>query len=56
MWRMSWQYPEPARALQASAGVRPLLVSFLIGSHHRVSHAVLVEWLERNQKFQRDGV
>lgn len=32
------------------------LASFLIGSHHRVSHVALVEWLERNQKFQREGV
>ena len=31
------------------------LESFLVGCHHRISHAALVEWLMRNQKFQRDG-
>ena len=31
------------------------LESFLIGCHHRISHASLVVWLERNQKFQRDS-
>ena len=28
---------------------------FLVGCHHRISHAALVEWLERNQTFQRDS-
>lgn len=31
------------------------LESFLVGCHHRIAHAALVEWLARNQKFQRDG-
>lgn len=31
------------------------LDSFLVGSHHRIAHAALVDWLARNQKFQRDG-
>ena len=31
------------------------LESFLVGSHHRIAHAALVVWLERNQKFQRDS-
>ena len=31
------------------------LDSFLVGCHHRISHAALVEWLVRNQKFQREG-
>ena len=35
---------------------RPLwLESFLVGCHHRISHAALVAWLERNQKYQRDS-
>ena len=29
------------------------LESFLVGCHHRIAHASLVVWLERNQKFQR---
>lgn len=29
------------------------LNSFLIGCHHRIQHAALVEWLARNQTFQR---
>lgn len=32
------------------------LESFLVGSHHRIAHAALVVWLERNQKFQRESV
>ena len=31
------------------------LESFLVGCHHRISHAALVDWLMRNQTFQRDG-
>jgi hypothetical protein len=31
------------------------LDSFLVGCHHRIAHASLVVWLERNQKFQRDS-
>ncbi|KAB2921645.1 MAG: helix-turn-helix domain-containing protein [Candidatus Contendobacter sp.] len=31
------------------------LDSFLVGCHRRISHAALVEWLVRNQKFQREG-
>ena len=31
------------------------LDSFLVGCHHRISHAALVEWLVKNQKFQREG-
>ena len=31
------------------------LESFLVGYHHRISHAALVDWLARNQKYQRDG-
>ena len=31
------------------------LDSFLVGCHHRIAHAALVEWLVRNQKFQREG-
>ena len=31
------------------------LNSFLVGCHHRIAHAALVEWLVRNQKFQREG-
>ncbi len=27
------------------------LDSFLVGHHHRIAHAALVEWLVRNQKF-----
>lgn len=31
------------------------LESFLVGCHHRISRAALVDWLMRNQKFQREG-
>ena len=31
------------------------LDSFLVGCHHRIAHAAPVEWLVRNQKFQREG-
>ena len=31
------------------------LESFLVGCHHRISHAALVEWLARNQTFQREN-
>ena len=31
------------------------LESFLVGCHHRISHAALVDWLMRNQKFEREG-
>ena len=31
------------------------LDSFLVGCHHRIAHAALVDWLVRNQKFQREG-
>ncbi|MFZ1642578.1 MAG: hypothetical protein WAV07_14335 [Candidatus Contendobacter sp.] len=31
------------------------LESFLVGCHHRIAHAALVEWLIRNQTFQREG-
>ena len=31
------------------------LDSFLVGCHRRVSHPALVDWLMRNQTFQRDG-
>ena len=31
------------------------LDSFLVGGHHRIRHAALVEWLMRNQTFQREG-
>jgi len=31
------------------------LESFLVGCHQRISHAALVEWLMRNQKFEREG-
>ena len=31
------------------------LESFLVGCHHRISHAALVDWLMRNQTFQREG-
>jgi hypothetical protein len=31
------------------------LDSFLIGCHHRISHAALVDWLDRNQKFMRES-
>lgn len=31
------------------------LESFLVGCHHRIRHAALVEWLVRNQTFQREG-
>lgn len=30
------------------------LDSFLVGCHHRISRAALVDWLARNQAFQRD--
>jgi hypothetical protein len=30
------------------------LDSFLVGRHHRIAHAALVEWLGRNQRFQRE--
>jgi len=30
------------------------LESFLVGCHHRISHTALVDWLVRNQKFQRE--
>lgn len=29
------------------------LDSFLVGCHHRIAHTALVEWLARNQAFQR---
>ena len=31
------------------------LESFLVGCHHRISRAALVDWLVRNQTFQREG-
>ena len=31
------------------------LESFLVGCHHRISKAALVDWLVRNQTFQREG-
>ena len=31
------------------------LDAFLVGCHHRIAHAALVDWLVRNQKFQREG-
>ena len=31
------------------------LDSFLVGCHHRILHPALVEWLARNQTFQREG-
>lgn len=31
------------------------LASFLVGCHHRISRTALVEWLARNQTFQRDA-
>ena len=31
------------------------LDSFLVGCHHRISHAALVDWLMRNQTFQRES-
>ena len=31
------------------------LESFLVGCHHRITHAALVDWLVRNQTFQREG-
>ncbi|MCB1918643.1 MAG: helix-turn-helix domain-containing protein [Candidatus Competibacteraceae bacterium] len=31
------------------------LQSFKVGCHHRIAHAALVEWLARNQTFQRDA-
>jgi len=31
------------------------LDSFLVGCHHRMSRAALVDWLARNQAFQREG-
>jgi hypothetical protein len=30
------------------------LESFLVGCHHRISRIALVDWLVRNQKFQRE--
>ena len=30
------------------------LASFLVGCHHRISRTALVEWLVRNQTWQRD--
>ena len=32
------------------------LESFLVGCHHRITHAALVDWLVRNQTFQRHGL
>jgi hypothetical protein len=31
------------------------LDSFMVGCHHRIAHAALVDWLIRNQQFQRAG-
>ena len=31
------------------------LNAFLVGCHHRISCAALVDWRVRNQKFQREG-
>lgn len=31
------------------------LESFLVGCHHRITKAALVDWLARNQTFQRDA-
>jgi hypothetical protein len=31
------------------------LDSFLVGCHHRIAKAALVDWLMRNQTFQREG-
>ena len=31
------------------------LESFLVGCHHRIAKAALVDWLVRNQTFQREG-
>jgi len=33
----------------------PGFATHLVGCHHRISHAVLVNWLMRNQKFEREG-
>ena len=30
------------------------LDSFLVGCHHRIAHAALVDWLARNQSFMRE--
>ena len=30
------------------------LESFLVGSHHRIRHRALVDWLTRNRKTERD--
>ncbi len=31
------------------------LGSFLVGCHHRIPHEALVEWLGRNQNYEREG-
>ncbi|MBK8640271.1 MAG: helix-turn-helix domain-containing protein [Chromatiaceae bacterium] len=31
------------------------LGSFLVGCHHRIPHEALVEWLGRNQQYERES-
>lgn len=30
------------------------LAAFLVGCHHRITHEALVEWLGRNQQYERE--
>ena len=32
------------------------LESFLVGTHHRIPHTALVDWLARNQAYQRMAI
>jgi hypothetical protein len=32
------------------------LESFLVGTHHRIPHTALVDWLARNQTYQRTAI
>jgi len=31
------------------------LAAFLVGCHHRITHEALVDWLGRNQHYEREG-
>lgn len=31
------------------------LAAFLVGCHHRITHEALVDWLARNQHYEREG-
>ncbi len=32
------------------------LAAFLVGCHHRITHEALVDWLGRNQQYERESL